>query len=232
MNERTERGGLALGVIAGCVWALPIAWRLEAPPLLARYALVAAGCVWIAGPLVFALRARSARSGSAASAIAWTAALCAGPLALLGSVLKAQTHHRQLGGAAFALLSAGLVLVLAPVVARAIQRAARGGHARAVRGVVAAVSAASLAFCVLRLARAPDPFARGLLLEVSVGLVCLAVAGRVRYVPPPWMARAGAWSWIAIAIAGVIAARTEPDASKALAAGAPLTFGLTISPQK
>jgi hypothetical protein len=213
------------------VWALPIAWRLDGAPFLVRYALAAAACIVIAGPLVFALRAGSTRAGGSEVAAVWAAALLAGPFALLGTILKVQTHHRQLGGVTFAVLAALAVIGLALILGRARQIARARGRSRALVAVLAVIAGVSIAVCVPRLARVPEPFGVGILLELAIGLPVILLAARLRYALPGSVARVAAWAWIAIAAAGVFGARAAPEASRAVASGAPLTFGLTIGPQ-
>jgi hypothetical protein len=228
-EQGARRGGFALGTLAGCVWAVPIAWRTGGASFGVRYLLLAAACVLIAGPLVFALRSRPAGPRVAEAAIAWAAALGAAPLALMGTVLKAQTHHRQLGGATFAFAAVALVLVGALFIGSALGLADRARRGRALRAVLWVLSVASVGYCAAVPLGAADS---AIFVELLAGFITLLGASKLSREGPAWFARAGIWAWAGIVVAGFVGARCLPEGSRELASRAPLTYGLTVSPQK
>lgn len=102
--------GLGLGAASATLGALPAAIRIASDPgsWLASWLLLSGALAVPMGPLAWAaLRLRAAPEGErrAFRIRVLGIATCVGPLAVVGAVLQAGTHHRPLGGATFAALA-------------------------------------------------------------------------------------------------------------------------------
>ncbi|HEV8547785.1 MAG TPA: hypothetical protein VGQ57_02135 [Polyangiaceae bacterium] len=201
---------LALGTVAAAIAALPDVRRVAegvTSPGLAWLGLAGSTALVLGPLLVLATRVpvRAARFRGAFLAIA----LAGLPLALLGQVLKAHTHHRPLGAATFGLFSLALVL-LSLLVAVRFTRWVGETPTGMKRRLFAAVTALAFAGAGLALLRALA--SEGLHHDVIDGLRVLAASALARMaLDQPrvemWAKRAGVVAWLAFVAGGVVAAR-------------------------
>lgn len=143
--------GLLFGLPGGAVLALPVALRSNAS--LSQALLVWLGATGLYGMLLGAIAsalrvARPLPRRSPALLIGFGFAL--GPLSLLGSLLHARTHHRPLGAATYAVLSAFVVAFAWAFASRAHQSlrspdAGQQRYGKALLGLGGALSLACLA---------------------------------------------------------------------------------------
>jgi hypothetical protein len=154
--------------------------------------------------------------------------------AILGAMLKANTHHRPLAGATFAtfaLVVHGVAAIVAwRVTVLVLPRLEKQGARTALAVALAAVGMVLVLFTVFRGTSAHDVQAAGstdlpsLLVDGALGLAAAAVAG-VLDVP---MSKASAGSWIGagallfVAVIGVVLAARSPTLARRIADRAPL----------
>ena len=199
---------LALGAVAAALAALPDVRRVAAAgasPGLVWLAL-AGGTALVLGPLLVAARALRG-SGARLRPVLLGAAFATLPVAVLGQLLKLQTHHRPLGAATFAFLAVAVVLVCIVVTVRLVAWASRdAGWPRRLL-VRLLVLAAGIAWCVPFLrAISAEGYNHGVL-DVCRVLVIAALAyralelGRVQTLAR----RAGVPAWVLLVLAGFFA---------------------------
>lgn len=199
MEEAAERvhalgEGLLLGTACALVWAIPAASRVGSSGGALAYMALAGSGALIAGPLVAS--ARSLRPLS--SRVRWTIAglfAAAGPLTLLGTVLKDRTHHRPLGGVTFACIALGLLVFFA-ILALLLRAAAHRGS-RVARWSGVALLAVSVALLTFRLGGAVrDPAVVRAVLDGLVGVALVAFGVWLDAAPMRRVARAGLVAWL------------------------------------
>ncbi len=211
-GPRTSGAGaaLALGAVASAIAVLPDVRRVAAgglSPGLAWLAL-AGNTALLLGPLLLA--ARSLHGGArAVRAVLLGAALAAMPVAVLGQILKLETHHRPLGAATFGFLALGVVLGCILVTVRLLDWASRdaGWPRRIVARVLVLAAGISLGVPLLR-AISADGYNHGVLDACRV-FVMAALAYRALDVPRvrALAGRAGVLAWVLLVLVGFVAAR-------------------------
>jgi hypothetical protein len=205
--------GLLLALPAAAVTALPAAIRAAGfahTTLLMAWFAATGPAALVLGPTV--ALARTARPWPpAASAALMAVVLSTGPLALLGNLLKATTHHRPLGAVTFSILALLTVAGAVVLTSRAAEliRGLEEGRRRAARIAAVAVVALSPAVAVVLLRGAfRDPLAGPLGYALLDGLLALALgiaAGWVR-IPRllrPSVRRAGPTLWVLTVVTGL-----------------------------
>jgi hypothetical protein len=203
---------LALGAVASAIAALPAVRRVagsDVSPGLAWVAL-SGGTALVLGPLLACTRAIH-RDSPALRAVLKGIALASAPLAVLGKVLKVETHHRPLGAATFSFLSFVLVLgcILLAVRVAAWARAPSTPLRRALDTTLTVTAGVSLALVLLR-----GFGAHTLAPDVTDGvrvLLVAALAHRALDLPTieTLARRAGVLAWVVIVAAGLVAARGQ-----------------------
>jgi hypothetical protein len=144
----TLREGLGVGLIASLLWAVPASLRVDATVStgLAFVGLVGAAAL-VLGPATALIGQVSLGRGTPGRAVLVGTLLCAAPLAVLGALLHAGTHHRPLGGVTFAVVGA-LILAAAVAIARRLPRVLGGRAASAGGAVLDGLAALSLVAAV------------------------------------------------------------------------------------
>jgi hypothetical protein len=180
----------------------------------------------LSGPL--AAGVRLARPLTSATRAVLCIALAIGPLALIGQILKASTHHRPLGAVTFAIVALIAVLGTLAVggrlanVALMSEEAQARTWARAVLGIFAAAAGLTALRLVARLFAASSSSQYG---AVDAALLALSVAVGA-WLPVPAGARrmlrvAGPAGWIAIVIFAMVLGRGA-ELAESLALRTPL----------
>jgi hypothetical protein len=199
---------LALGAVVAAIAALPDVQRVSVgglSPGLAWVALTGSTAL-VLGPLLAAARVLRNHAGKVRGVLLG-AALATLPVALLGQVLKVQTHHRPLGAATFAFLALGVVLGCILVTVRVVDWTSRE-PTRSRRGVGRlVVMLAGISLCVpLLRAISTEGYNHGVLdacrvlLLAALALRALDV-DRVRALAR----RAGVLAWVLLVLAGLFA---------------------------
>lgn len=215
----------ALGTFAALLGSLPAAVRASSADVSVVEAWIAAAAMTVVPFAVLVALGRSARrawrslvggSGEpvAVGVIAWVA--LALPLyVVLGTVLKAATHNRALGGMTFGVLALGLAVVAALVAYRIVSFAMDLLERRSKRTV--AVGSVALLLFALALA---TPVGRAIV-ATGLGLSSLPLAVRAAFVD-------GAMALVAIPLA--VAVDPGPSIRRPLAlAGAPALVALALA---
>lgn len=215
--------GLLLGSAAALVAVVPAALRSaqHGAGFLVSWLALAGSVALVAGVVVAAGRIARPFSGLAAAAVLGLL-IAAAPLMLFGRVLKATTHHRPLGSATFALVSAAVVLAGMALAARLLtwQGAAPDEVARQKRRTVVAILSAVAGVAGLMLAL---PALGGGAAEVRAsvvdGALCLgACAGAIFVRAMPGGGRAalaGVALWLLLVGLGVALVQQEATARAA-----------------
>ena len=149
-------------------------------------------------------------------------------LAWLGAVLKATTNHRGLGGATFAVLGLGVV-VLTAVLARVIVGLGRRLVGRGVKPGIVAAAGAAIVVLPLMLVAAPlarggsdgDAGLRAAIVDGAIALVATALLASM-HLPAPLRRLAGTWGVPLVAVVMLVAAaRVEwsPGLGRAVRSG-------------
>lgn len=205
--------GLLLALPAAMLTALPVAIRVagfaHTSVLMAWFAATGPAAL-ILGPAV--ALARSARPWPpVAPAAILAVVLSTGPLALLGSMLKATTNHRPLGAVTFSILALMTVLGTLVLTIRSVGllRGVAEERRRLARILAVALAALSPALALVLLRSVfRDPLAGPLGYALLDGLLALALgiaAGWVR-VPRPvrtLLRRIGPTLWVLTVVAGL-----------------------------
>jgi hypothetical protein len=205
--------GLLLALPAAAVTALPAAIRAAGfahTAVLASWFAATGPAALILGPAV--ALARTARPWPpVAPAALMAVVLSTGPLALLGSLIKATTHHRPLGAVTFSILALLMVagaLVLTIRAAEVIHGLAEERR-RAARAVAVALVSLSPALAVVLLRGAfRDPLAGPLGYAVLDGLLALALGIAAGWMRIPrslrhLVRRTGPTLWVLTVVAGL-----------------------------
>lgn len=221
----------AAGLGSAClapVAAAPAALRIANDGLSVPVALLAAAgsVALLLGPVILAGRAiegRGARFGTLGVGIA----LALGPLAAFGGVLKAATHHRQLGAVTFAIVAAVVVCGAVAVAHRLLELSRGDGLSRVVAragiGVSVVVSTA-LFVRGLVAALGADGAQSGLrptVLDLAL-LVAAAVVGTRASFPRRVPAAAGLVAWPLLVVAALASFRSSPELGSKASRVAPL----------
>ncbi|HEX6274279.1 MAG TPA: hypothetical protein VFZ53_14660 [Polyangiaceae bacterium] len=223
---KATSAALGVGALASVIAALPALPRVTAEGTSALVALVllSGGTALVLGPaLVLAAAPRGESQGLRAALYGF--ALAAAPLAVLANALKSGTNHRPLGAATYAVLALVMIL-LSVLLAWRLLRFAHAGStipSRAVRVLLTVGALASTAFVIVRALGAPN-----LVPHVLDGLRALATAalGYLLLRLPRTAAllgRAGGPLWVAVVVAGLVAA--QGVARAAVRSGAPVLGG-------
>jgi hypothetical protein len=199
---------LALGTVAAAVAALPDVRRVAAAgvsPGLAWLGL-AGSTALVLGPLLVLVRAAATRLHDLSAALLGIG-LAALPLAVLGQVLKAHTHHRPLGAATFGALALGVLAASLLVGLRlhswAGERPSLGR--RVLLRVAAAVALAGAAIVLMRSVASAGGHHH--VIDVLRVLAATAIAWMGLNQPrvEMWARRAGAMMWVVLVIGGFVA---------------------------
>jgi hypothetical protein len=213
MSDRRERDAarttsaadVSMALLAAAAWSLPVAGRASVPLVQGFGEAVARVAVWVV-PVVFLLRA--ARPWPfALRTLGLGAVLALLPLAVLGALLVAKTHHRALGAVTFAALAAAVLLVTT-LLARRLALATRAGRRDARRLLGGLVSASVLGTVALALSGGlPSSYAArdGLLGALVLGL---SVSGP-RWKAPRVLAALGALVFVLAVLAAGVGSRTH-----------------------
>jgi len=209
-RESHTGAALALGAVAAAVAALPDVRRVAEAGVSPGVAWVglAGSTALVLGPLLLLARAAASRLRGLTS-VALGIGLSALPLAFLGQVLKVHTHHRPLGAATFGALALLLVLFSIALGARVLGWA-REEPALARRLVVRFVAlVAVLGSAVVVLRSLASASAHHDVIDVLRVLAASAIAWMGLNQPrvEMWARRAGALAWVALVVAGLVAAR-------------------------
>jgi hypothetical protein len=231
--------GVGAAAIAAAVAAVPAAMRAAPGSQASTFAVWSAcAAAWMLPMLVAVIVLRRARAGVRALGGSDAAARAVGAMlwlfglfvfeALFGSVLRATTHHHALAGTTYAIVSAGVAVVLAILCARVstIIAAQSAGVRRFL--IVATSGLLGLAILVasLRLARAFGGADAGgsspaaLLVDVLAFAITAALASRAAFTRLRALALAGPPLAVAILAVGLWAVR-GPAVADAIGARAP-----------
>ncbi len=204
------RAGLFLGSAAAFLAALPASLRAAHAGAVLPLALLvlAGGTALVVGPFV-ALARGQRPSGTVLPALFAGAAVGAVPLAVLGSLLVRQTHHRPLGAATFAALAAIAVVVATFVAWRALVWLKGSEPGVRERWSVRLVNGAALLAFVVLLAGVATSTARSMVVDGALvaGLSLLAWLVRV---PPALSVRLGRWGlpvWAVLVAVALVLSR-------------------------
>ena len=220
------RAAFVTGLLAAALAAWPAALRFESALAWQAFFVLMAGCALVMAPLSAAL-ATASPAGRFTRALTMGALLSALPLVPFAAVLKVSTHHRPLGGATFAVLSAFVILGFTLVSARLVtwageQRSARRTLARVAVIVLAALGAAAVLLGLVHGLKGDPAFRTGFFDALRVlGLATLAAwlplpASVVRRVRGFGLA-----AWIAVVTVGVCLGRA-PAMQAELSARSPV----------
>jgi hypothetical protein len=210
--------GLLLGTVAGGLLAFVPALRVG----MTAWIVLWGGMALLAAPLAGALRSLGLRS-RALAIVACAAAFAAPALMIFARLLKANTNHRPLGAATFAIVGALVVLGTLALSGRLVAWATT----RARRLIVNGVAALSVLFA-LRLAL--PLLSAGMSLAVLDGVLLLAAAltGALAPVPAALEKRlltVGS-SIFAIAIALAVVGTGALPSARGQAQSAPVAYGV------
>jgi hypothetical protein len=210
LKPKGTGAALALGAVAAAVAALPDVRRVATGGLSPGVAWVAltGSTALVLGPLLVAARTlRVAASGVRGVLVG--VGLAAGPLAVLGEVLKLETHHRPLGAATFGFLALFMVLGSILVAVRVLSWASEAATAprRLATRILAIAAATSLGAVFLRAVSAAGY--NHDVLDACRLLVVAALANRALDVPlvATLARRAGVAAWVLLVLFGLVAAR-------------------------
>lgn len=159
----------------------------------------------VLGPLLVLARAAATRLRGLAAALLGIG-LAALPLALLGQVLKAQTHHRPLGAATFGALALGILAVALLVGIRlqawASERPSLGR--RVLLRFAAAIALAGTAVVLMRSVASES--AHHHVIDVLRVLAATAIAWMGLNQPrvEMWSRRAGVLVWVLLVVGGLV----------------------------
>ncbi len=201
MSDARGRGAsgatFGLASVAAALVVVPATLRVAAAGagVLPVWVGLAGGSALLVGPVV----ALAASLGGPGRLVAPGVGigLSAAPVALLGAMLKATTHHRPLGAATFGVLALALVLAALFVAARAFS----AFHARPTpghRALVALLMVLALAsFGGVLVVSLADPGLRAHVIDGSLLVVAAAAAlGGQRWLPRvAWLGLAGWGLW-------------------------------------
>lgn len=200
---------LGIGALAGALVAVPAFARLAAAGAggVAALLALAGGSALVLGPLL-ALFARARSQGAGLSLPLAGLGLAAWPLARFGAFLEANTNHRPLGAATFAVGALCLVLGC-QLVAFRVAGLARSGAGRVATSVLYAAALSSTAVVLVAALRV-----EGLRPHVvdAVLLATGAALGWIALGRPPLvraLSRAGVVLWTAL-VAGYLFGVTRP----------------------
>jgi hypothetical protein len=227
---------VALGLAAAAAWAVVTLVRLGVTSPAAVVGVF--GCAATsAAPAVVFIR-RLGRLDSPFRSWIAAAIVSAGPLAILGAVLKTKTHHRPLGGVTFAFVGTAL-FVSALVASKRLIELSGAGAASATRFVGRAVLLGSGAISVVLLSKAvlpafgaqASPFVRGALVDALVGALFIGLAAVAGAAPAPRRTGVLALAVWAVSVGlGVIVLLKNPSVRASLDERAPVTLGIMGAP--
>jgi hypothetical protein len=203
--------GLFLGVLSASVAALPAALRTDSSFLV--WLSLAGATASVLGPLLAARSTlRPAEPGLLAFAIG--IGLAAGPVALLLSMLKSNTHHRPLGAVTFA-FAAAIVTAVTCIGTLRLQSGFQPESKFASPARFGLIVFALLGPLLLIVRLAGEAQARSSLFDAGLALGVAAVALLV-----PWPARlmtlaqrVGPLVWAAVVGIGFLSARASREAA-------------------
>jgi len=208
----TRRAGFISGLIAALLAALPAAFRFESSLAVQAFVVCVAGCALVMAPLSAAL-ASATGPNKLRTALTVGVLLAALPLLPFATLLKANTHHRPLGGVTLAVVGGVLIIGLSLVCARFVTWAGvqAGGYAKLSRIALVAFAALGTAALLLGLVqglKGGSEYQTGFYDGLRVlGLTTLAA--RVR-LPETWLRRVrglGLATWVAVVTVGVCLGR-------------------------
>jgi hypothetical protein len=202
---------LGLGALVSLLAVLPALLRIESDGSSLRvWITLAGGSALVLGPVV-ALLAVALQNPARLLAPLSGVLLSAAPLALLGLVLKTQTHHRPLGAATFAVL-AFVVVSFCVVVALRVARAAETREPPARRALLSFLVAGAFGSvsAVLVAALRGEGLRPHVLDAVSLLVAGGVALGALRFERlGPALGRVGPALWTMLVFAGVLWSRGE-----------------------
>jgi hypothetical protein len=218
---------LTTSVVASAIWAAVDVARVHghAPAFTAFVALLGATSLGL-GALVSLVGWLGAGDGT--RAVLFGALLATAPLAVAGAVLERTTHHRALGGMAFAVFAL-FVLLFASGVARrllAVTRSERPRRARVAKGALSLAAASSVACTLVALLPAlRGPGTLGVwVFDGATGAALFWAALWFVRSPRVRLGRAGVAAWVAAVLAGAVVTATSASLRGVLAERAPIAF--------
>ena len=211
VEQRTPGVGASLlfgTLVALAVGALPLT-RADTQSPISVWAACAGSGALIVGPSLLGARLLRRFKGVMLSALS-ALVLSAGPLMLLGSLIKTATHHRPLGAMTFAVIAAAVVLGTWAVtwrITRIVEASPSQRVSLTLRVGLWAVMSISFGFAVIAIAQLGAP-AVAVILDGTLMLVLIAAA--LRFGLDSSLGRvpaAVAWSlWALVVVGGIVAA--------------------------
>lgn len=232
-SARGELGWTAmLALLAACVVVLGAGTaRFPTGASMRDYVALAGGAAATIVPLAIGLRSlrqstRAARRGIGVVLFGGWIAL--GPLAVLGALMKANTHHHPLAAAAYAVLALGVTIGALAGAGRLTALACSDDlpstARRTARAAIIGTAAIATVVAVEAFRRsAADPMVRRVLVDAMLLAGASAAAARVGPLRRP-PAVIPLLVWAAVVIAGA-QALSDPGVSALLADRAPLLLG-------
>lgn len=228
---------VACGSLAALMASLPAAFRLAAErpvPVTTTWLALAAlalphgiACVTVFRRASHGLRALLGPHGSVrgGALLCWLGLQLA-VLGALGTILRASTHHRPLGGATLAVAAGVFALASGAVVSR-FSGDVEHAHVvlrRAVLTLGAVLAAGMLAICALSLARTSDtpPVVTAAIVDVLALCIASAAFSSEAFAWRRPLALAGPPSAVLVLTLGVLAMRQSAGVGDAIRARAPM----------
>ena len=179
------------GLPSGALLALPAALRVGGPASLSFLVwLAATGLLGLMITLCVGLLRMGRPLPSSVTIVPLGMLYAAGPLAALGSVIHAHTHHRPLGAATFAMLSLGIMLICLALAARTRSTLNssdpgkhRFGQILLYGGALVSLSLGLRGFLSILSSANSHPAYLALILDGLLGMSVSLIGGFIRYSP-------------------------------------------------
>jgi hypothetical protein len=214
------------GLPAGALLAWPVALRTNGPVSLSFLVwLAATGLLGIAITVCTGLLRMGRPLPSAIQMVPIGILFAAGPLAYLGGVLHAHTHHRPLGAATFAVLSLGILLGCFALAARTRSTLSSSdagqrlfGRVLLYGGTFASLLIGLNGFVAILSSAKAHPSYLGCILDGLLGIAMCLMGGFLRYSPrfERFAKRAGPLA-MTICVLALLVALKDSRTSEALA---------------